>query len=84
MRKLDRSLCQVHSKQLINGHARALLTPKSSLQGDRDDHWIYLVNYTVRYAYRATPIKYTNKKYKEYLDTDRYTNIRLNTNINLI
>ncbi len=39
MRTLDGSICQVHFKQQ-NNCTRALFTPKSPLQGDRDDHFL--------------------------------------------
>ncbi len=59
MRKLHRSLHQVHFKPLHND-TRALLTAKSPLQRDRNDHlhleFVREPNERYRYAYRPIPM----------------------------
>ncbi len=58
MRKLHRSLCQVHSKRLHNDTHVPCSLQSPPLQGDRDDH-LHLENapepFNTRYAYRYTP-----------------------------
>ncbi len=61
LRKLDRSLYQVHSKRLNNGTHVPPFTPKSPLQGDRDDPFnLEFAPWTVRFNTRTMPPLATN------------------------